>query len=473
MQIPQSLTRQSIAAHSWLGLMAGALMYVICLSGTIAVFAPELERWEQPYAEEFLSYDASTLENTFNDTLESGMDITPHMYLVLPTDEVPRARIASENESWFLDSDGSLGAKERNAWTEMLLDLHLYLHLPKSWGMILVSALGAMLAALILSGLFAHRRLIRDAFKLRTGAARGTQQLDIHNRLSVWGVPFHLMIAVTGAYFGLALPFLGASSKAFYEGDNERVLELLFGAEPALQKEIGRIHIASALQQVREMAPESTPIFVTLHDAGTPAQHVGVSATHPKRLIYSENYLFDAQGTFIGKAGFSDAEAGRQVLYSIYRLHFGYFGNLLVKIGYGILGLALTIVSVTGINVWLARRRKVDALNDVWAGIVWGLPVALVLSATAQVGFDVPAASVVWAVVLAACLYAGNIRDERRSRSTLLNALVLSLLCLVLAHVARFGDDALHGLPLMINSGLVLSAMAISGWHGRLAVARH
>jgi uncharacterized iron-regulated membrane protein len=177
------------------------------------------------------------------------------MYLVLPTEAVPRMRIATENESWFLNADGSMAEEERNDWTEMLLDLHLYLHLPKSWGMIVVSALGAMLCALIISGLVAHPRIFRDAFNLRTSGSRHLEQADIHNRLSVWGLPFHLMIAITGAYFGLALPLLAILADASYDGDREAVVASVFGEEPDLHQDPGPMAIESALLQMKTLAP--------------------------------------------------------------------------------------------------------------------------------------------------------------------------------------------------------------------------
>ena len=67
-------------------------------------------------------------------SLASGIRITPHMYLVLPTESVPRLRIATEDESWFLNADGSLAEAERNDWTEMLLNLHLYLRICRKAG---------------------------------------------------------------------------------------------------------------------------------------------------------------------------------------------------------------------------------------------------------------------------------------------------------------------------------------------------
>jgi uncharacterized iron-regulated membrane protein len=46
--LPTSLIGAILSGHSVLGLAISALIYLICLSGTIVVFAQELERWEQP-----------------------------------------------------------------------------------------------------------------------------------------------------------------------------------------------------------------------------------------------------------------------------------------------------------------------------------------------------------------------------------------------------------------------------------------
>jgi uncharacterized iron-regulated membrane protein len=457
-----ALVRKSLSGHSWIGLMVGALMYLVCLSGTLAVFYPEIERWEQPYADEFSTFDSRAVDEAFNEFLTSGAAITPHMYLVLPTDTVPRMRIATENESWFLDADGSIAQPERNDWTEMLLDLHLYLHLPSSWGMILVSALGAMLCALILSGLMAHPRIFKDAFDFRTRGSRHLEQADIHNRLSVWGVPFHLMIAITGAYFGLALPILAVFADANYGGDRDAVIASVFGEEPELHQDKGLLAIGSALQQMATIAPEADPFLITAHDVGEPNQFFSVSATHPGRMIYSEDYLFDASGNFLRTNGFSDGEPGKQAVYSIYRLHFGHFGGLPVKVAYILLGLALTVVSVTGVNVWLARRRTRNYLNDLWTGIVWGTPLALVVSAFTQVALGIPSTGVLWLTILAATVAALRLQNEKRASRALQIAFVVATGVLLAGYGLRFRADAMTPAALVMNFSLLATALVFS-----------
>lgn len=456
-----SLVRQSLTGHSWLGLMVGVLMYLVCLSGTLAVFFEEFERWEQPYVEELHRIDPATAERTFNEWM-SGVEVTPHMYFVLPTAAWPRARLATENESWFVNRDGSVGAAERNDWTELLLNLHLYLHLPESWGMILVSALGAMLCALIVSGLVAHPRIFRDAFNFRLRGSRLLEQADIHNRLSVWGVPFHLMIAITGAWFGLVLPFLAVYAGAEHDGDREAVVASVFGEEPELRQAVGPLAIGDALQQMDTIAPEARPLMIVAHEAGEPGQFFAVAAAHPGRLIYAENYLFDASGNFLRSDGFADGATGKQVIYSIYRLHFGHFGGLPIKIAYGILGLALTVVCVTGINIWLARRRTRDWLNDLWIGCVWGPPVALGLTAITQIVLGLPSTGLFWATMLAAIIYCLRLRNAARGAQRLQLATAIVLGLLLLAYAARFGEHALAPVALGVNATLAVAALGFA-----------
>lgn len=463
-RLSPALVKDSLGAHTWLGLMVGALMYLICLSGALLVFQNELERWEQPQIEEFVDYDRAAAERTFNEAIFNPGFVTEHMYLVLPTEDVPRLRIASEDASFFLDAHGSAGEVERIGFSEMLVKLHLYLHLPESWGIILVSTTGAILVGLILSGLFAHPKIFRDAFHLRLGGNRALTQTDIHNRLSVWGLPFHLLIAITGAYFGLALINLGVVAELNYDGDRAAVADTVFSADPVVDSQPGPVNITAPLAWIEAQVPNATAQMVLVHDAGKAGQHISISAAHEGRLIYGENYRFDADGTFISSDGYADGPAGKQAVYSIYQLHFGWFGGFWGKLAYALLGLALAVVSATGVNIWLARRGQVSALDDAWAGIVWGAPLALTVAALTEITAGVSATAIFWLALgaaTAACLYW---RDPTGSRRRLQAALLAALVLLILGHGMTFGGAALRGIGLAGNLALLLLAAGIALW---------
>ena len=464
LKLSPALVRDSISAHSWLGLMVAVLMYLICLSGAILVFQTELERWEQPQIAEFLDYDPLAAERAFNEAILDPEFVTEHMYLVLPTVDSPRLRISSEEASYFLNADGSRGEDESIGFSEMLVKLHLYLHLPESWGIVLVSTSGAILAGLIISGIFAHPRIFRDAFHLRFGGNRALTQTDIHNRLSVWGLPFHLLIAITGAYFGLAMINLGVVAELSYDGDREAVAGMVFTPDPVVDSQAGTVAVAQALDYIARSVPAATPQMVLVHDAGEAGQHISISAKHEGRLIWAENYRFDAAGNFISSDGFADGPAGKQAVYSIYQLHFGWFAGVWVKLAYALLGLALTVVAASGVNIWLAKRGGQSALDDAWVGVVWGAPLALTIAAFAEIVIGISATPTFWialAGTTASCLYWQAPAVSRRRLQVLLTA---ALLALIVGHLFAFGMAALAGIGLVVNLALLGIAATLSVW---------
>ncbi|MEC9126662.1 MAG: PepSY-associated TM helix domain-containing protein, partial [Pseudomonadota bacterium] len=61
------ITKQNaLNAHTWVGVFLSVLLFLVCLSGTVAVFHLEFERWEQPHIEE--------MKNVSPDVVEKAMD---------------------------------------------------------------------------------------------------------------------------------------------------------------------------------------------------------------------------------------------------------------------------------------------------------------------------------------------------------------------------------------------------------------
>ena len=465
LSLPSSLVKNSISSHSWLGLLTGALMYLICVSGTIVVFTKYLERWEQPDVAEFQFMSAETAGLVYNQLHEIAPDVGGDILLMLPRPDEPRASLFSSEGGWYLNEDGSRGDDLSHQWTTMLADLHVYLHLPSSFGMVVVSILGAMLCGLIISGLFSHPNIIRDAFSLRWGSSRRLQQTDLHNRLSVWGAPFHLVIAVTGAYFGIAVLMNMLFASALFEGNAGRVVDEVYGAAPALQQEVAVMDLEAALNELAIVAPDAKPFYVTIEEANTPQQYMIIGAEHEGRLIYAEQYRFDHAGQYLGKAGYTDGSVGRQAIFSVFRLHFGEFGGLPILFLYGVFGLALSVVCVSGINIWLARRKTRDALNNLWIGLVWGTPIAIAGSALLVVLTGLAATTTLWLVLVACIALSQAVNNDLRSTSLLQLLAGILLLMLVLVHTLIYQHMALRGAALIVNLFLA-SGGAIMLWLG-------
>ena len=456
-----TLSKRSLGAHKWLGLFVSAFMYIICLSGTVAVFHQEIERWEQPQVQESTNVNINTIGKAYDTFVDKYSQDTEHMHVVFPSSGIPRLVVENDDIAHFVNNDGSLGEIERPHWSKMLVDLHLYLHLPKNFGMVLVSAMGALLCGMIISGFFAHPRILKDAFRFRRGGTGLQENIDLHNRLSVWAAPFHLMIGITGAYFGLAGLLVIVMSQAFYAGDTQAVIDQVFTPEPTLEQELQRPNIEQAITYVRTNDPDGKMLFLTVHEPNTPGQFIEIYVQQPGRLIYSENYRFDVSGNFLNTGDYKNGELGKQAIYSIYRLHFGDFNGPAGKLLYFVLGLMLTIVSATGINIWLNKRKTKDIINYCWPAIVWGSVLALVISAWLNLFINMRLDFTVWLVIVGTMVYGVWQKHEETFLIHIKTVLGASILLFLLSYAATFGIHSFNLASLQINLPLLIFAIAL------------
>jgi uncharacterized iron-regulated membrane protein len=416
MPVPQrTLVQRALGGHAAIGLLAGALLYIIALSGALVVIHDRWQRWEQPgIAEtETLSPAAAQAAMAAVIASEKGKPATTHLYLRMPTPDLPRAVVTTDHGAWYVDGTGNVVGREAHSWTEFVIGMHEYLHLPVILGMIVVGALGVALAALAFTGILAHPRILRDAFRLRTRHDSQIARADWHNRLGVWTLPFVLATTLTGAFIGLGSLGTTMLANAYTGGDLVKVYAPIFGEEPAANPAPAPLpDIATALATVTQRFPDSTVTYIIAHDPGTAGSHVQVVAEQPRRLIYGETYRFGPRGEWHGPVGLSDGALGQQFAASTYNLHFGNFAGLPVELAYMVFGLGLCVVTATGTTLWLQKRRRRGLggtrLAACWAVVIWGVPLLIVALAWARAigGPDLPFAGLFWGVLALAVLVA-------------------------------------------------------------------
>lgn len=434
--VGKGMVQRALSAHAAVGLLASALLYLVCLTGTVVVFYQEWQRIEQPDAPEMAGIAPDAVQRAVAAVLATEKDkpATTHLYVHMPVEGLPRATITTDHQAVHVDADGRIAGPEENAWSEFLLGAHYALNVPGLVGMTIVGILGVMILALSLSGIVAHPRIFRDAFRLRARDNQGVGLADWHNRLSVWTLPFSLAIALTGAMIGLGAVGAYGLAAAFYSNDVEAAYATIFGKEAKPDARPAPLaDIAAPLAWIAQNHPELRPTYIILHDPGTRGQHVQLVAEHPRRLIYGETYEFGADGRYHGKVGLSDGHAGQQLAASIYNLHFGNYGGLPVKVAYLLLGLALTVVVATGTSIWLGKRerRGLDdrRLRSLWDAVLWGVPLALTSTFLARVlaGNAAPLTAIFW-LLCALILLAAAIRPQPRPKRLLQKLLIASLL---------------------------------------------
>ena len=412
---------RALSGHSALGLTAAAFLYLLTVSGIISVFNHELQRWEQPGAPELASISPQAAERAAISMLAMEETPTSHFFIQLPTDDLPRVVLTTDTRAVFTDGTGSIVTEEAHPWTQFVLDLHYYLHLPEKIGLTVVGMLGVMLLGSSISGFLAHPSIFRDAFAFRFSGSPRLAQADLHNRLSVWTSPFHISIALTGAVLGLASITAFAIATLDHEGNTEAVFAPVFGEEPEENDEPARLAgIARALTYMQAEHPDILTNYVIMHEPKTKGQHLQVLGIHPRRLIFGEYYNFDQAGDFVQSVGMSDGKIGQQIVASIYPVHFGSFGGLPIKVIYALFGVILAYIISSGFNIYLLKRREKGSvaprLEAAWTSVLWGTPVALSLALLGSVTGIISATALPWVfwLSLGLAIFIAITNPERR-----------------------------------------------------------
>ncbi len=456
----QQRVKRALSAHSLIGISAALILLLVCSSGTLAVLAPYFERWEQPAIAEFDTMPVAAIEaamGQYQGPAESSV------YVVLPTSDLPRAHLTDGDSEFWLSQQGEILAPVSIAWTEFLRDLHYYLHLPSSVGLIVVSIMGVILLMLCLAGILAHPDMLKSAFRWRRGGQPRLEQVDLHNRLAVWGLPFHLMIGVTGAFFGLLGLLATLAATLYFDGDESALFDAVYGGDPVVQESVQAIQLAPAFAHLQREYPDAQPIYVVAHNRQQPSQFFEIAATREGRLTYSEMFRFHADGRFIGSQGLSDGPEGRQVLYSVYRIHFGQFGPFVIRVLWLLLGMSLVVVCLSGVKSWMHRVELPLLIPRIWSAFCWGLPLALLLSSFAAT-IAVP---VFWFGLLLAS--SAGLVLRRRAIVDVLSVLLLATL------VVRVGLDIWRGAEATLitqSLGLATLCLLIVVWRRRRASPR-
>ncbi|NIJ37758.1 putative iron-regulated membrane protein [Sphingopyxis panaciterrae] len=388
-RIPAGFVRAVLRGHSSLGLAFAALIYLICLSGSLAVFAHEFQRWESATAPQVTEVAPAAVQTAFEGAIAKGGPGVEHVYITLPTADFPRLLLyvdADEDREFLADGAGRIVPGKDFAWTEFITRLHINLHLPRSWGGFLVGLIGVALLSSLISGILAHPRIFRDAFHLRLGGSKRLQEADLHNRFGVWALPFHIIISLTGAFLGLTTIIVGVLGMAMFNGDVDKVYALFIPAPPVDDPRPAPVlDLRPMYAKLPQDGGRLTYIF-TEH----PTEMGGAAlfnVEQPDRMAGVDSYAFRRDATIYNEGKASDNNLGEDLLGGMGQVHFGWFGGGIVKIVYFLLGLGLTYLAASGVNIWLARRRDkgrpAPGWERAWAATVWGQPAGMAAAAVA------------------------------------------------------------------------------------------
>lgn len=378
--------RQSMAGlHTWGGLLPSWLLFVIIFAGTLACFDKELERWMRP-ALHTPAATAMTATDVGN-WVQANVQAPLHAYwLHGPTEREPYWRLG-----WEEDESGTRGRVAFDPRTgrpmpetvggEFFFTLHYNLH-AGTIGMYIVGLAGMFMLVALVSGIIVHRRIFKDFFTLRPQANGQRAWLDAHNLFGVIGLPFHLILAYTGVAVFVA-SYMPAGAMVAYGGDPLAFYEEVQGGyhRNELNQPPGQFApLETLLTDARERWDGAEIGWIIVEHPSDASAVVSVRRFDPSRIGSPQDALsYDA---FTGELLHQQqAPAGYRAYIWLVGLHMAQFGGHIVRLLYGLLGLAGCAMLIAGTGVWLRKRegrqiRGIEIVRALNGAVFFGMPIA-------------------------------------------------------------------------------------------------
>jgi len=423
-KLPQKETKVLVAVHGWAGTVLGLLLYAVIVTGTVAVFAQEIRIWssgalqtEPPLhrpIDATLRRLATQTPEQFRDdvllrvTTAGNLSAFFHGHIKNDAGRVvergvvwevaPDGRILSRRDTTRAnlsaqDADGVLG--------KFFVDLHVRLHLPNPYGLVLTGVLGLAMLAAAVSGLLIHRHLFTDLFTLR-GRARMVGLRDLHTVAASWTLPHAFVLAFTGAFFSFAtsigVPLLAVVA---FGGDRAALIETVVGTKDAPDsRPVDGVNFDRVLADARARSGAALN-SASIDHWGRADAHITIRSKPRDGALSGVTLTYNGTtGSFLGEKPSlgTKPSLGNTVFELMGPLHFGNFAGWWSKAVWFALGFASAYVTWSGLMLWLRRRQarpgwRAFGRVTAWTGA--GLPFAMAVSAAAFF-MSLPAGATPW-----------------------------------------------------------------------------
>lgn len=365
--------------HSWIGVVAGLMLFVVCWSGTVATLSREIDWLLNPAMRvtpgpERASWGAleAAVRREFPDAQINGLHAPDGPYSAA---EVGIDRGEQSSIRVYVDPYTAKVAGSSSYFTvqRFFRSFHMNLFSGK-FGFYVVFSLSLFLLASLITPLIFYKRWWQRFFRLKTDKGLKVLVSDAHKTFGLWAIWFAAIIGVTGVWYlieGTRLDF--GDGKVVLAGTHEAAIVRLHSLPETAREE------ALPLDDLVTKALEHRPdllIKTVSWDGGL--LYIDGQSTHwLVRDRANKLYLDPRDGSVV-----FDQRASDQPIYWRWSdtadpLHFGDFAGLASKLVWFVFGLGLTGMTLTG--AWLhAQRLLWDSKRPAatrWAGT--GLAIVL------------------------------------------------------------------------------------------------
>ena len=351
--------------HSWAGIVTGLLMFIVCFSGAVVVFKNEIDLWANPSLAKLPRSEKPAPLDAVLTQLHTRYPGATVESIALPDAVNPsyfafvreRGAPANTRTKVALRSDtGTVVGPVDSQLGQYLRMLHVFLFFGPRW---IVGFLGVAMLVLIATGIVIHRKILAELFTQRWGRSFRVVMSDLHKSAGIWGLGFHILIAATGAWMGLA-PLFEQSYKYLATDTPAAAAPKPARKAAAEATEPVRMQSLDALHATAQQAVPGLHVrYVSMRRWGTETAEAGFTGNLSGHLASTARVDIDA-ATGATKKVHDPRTAGFWSLVNglMEPLHFGDFGGLALKWLYFFLGMTPAFLSISGTLIWLDARQQ-------------------------------------------------------------------------------------------------------------------
>ncbi|MFW6023814.1 MAG: PepSY-associated TM helix domain-containing protein, partial [Myxococcota bacterium] len=475
--------------HAWAGVAASLFAFVMFFFGVFALLFESMIVWQDPAlhappGDAEPSFDAlmTTVREATTVPDGGGVGFWRHDGTRWVTAFVSEPGDGKDQERLWVDPATGTVVPERTRIAEELYVMHFFYRLPG--GLYLAGVMAMLLCVSLVAGLVIHLKdLRRQWWRFRPELRLRFSASDAHKVLGVFGLPFALVLAWSGALICLGGPIGQGMAEAAYGGDLARVGRLA-GRAPPPGPPSGTPAPVLPLDTLRDRAMATNgategPEYVALRNVGHDNARVRMHF-HGEAFEGSRDVYLDANDGRVVTTDAATATPFHRLETVLWDLHFASYGGVLLQLLYALLALCGCAVIVTGTLVWLERRdphRRHAGhriLGRVTLGVCGGAVVAAAayLAANRALPWDLPHRAdrelqgflAVWA--LTAFAGAASRATVRRTGAAMAGVAATLFATVVLADVvtlrANLLTAATQGLADVVLVEAVVAALALS-----------
>jgi uncharacterized iron-regulated membrane protein len=373
--------RRWFEIHSWIGVVTGLVMFLICWSGTVAVLANEID-WlldsRVRAASDARPLSWSMLEASVRRTYPDATSLT--LEAPLAPGFAARALIDRPAQSyvWVYLDPATGGVRGHSSYFNVqrfFRSLHMSLFdfgTGRTYGYWFVGVFAVLLLVSTLTPLVFYRRWWRGFFTLKRGRGLRVFLSDAHKLIGVWSLLFAALMAVTGIWY--LSEWFGAD---FDYPERAPIERPAAGARQSLDELVAAARRAWPALDVRAVTvPEGSYWGPVLYVEGQ---------TDVWLVRDRANFLMldPSDGSVLRRQNVAEVGWPARWVDTVDPLHFGNFGGLAVKVVWFVFGLLLSALALTGAYLHAQRLTQAQPRAG-WRGMRSAiLLTGLVLVATA------------------------------------------------------------------------------------------